>query len=229
MFNIINTTTFSEVIKGSFLDKISENQLSTGNAIAALLVSLILGVCIYFVYKLTYRGVVYSATFNASIILMTVISTAIIVTISSNVVLSLGMVGALSIVRFRSAIKDPIDIMYLFWAISVGIITGAQQYVFAIITTVVLAVVCFLLCRTKATAQVYLLVVRYDSQIAASMNKYIDSTKGKVRSKVATADTIELTVEYAAKRVPENAVEKLSAQRGVLSAVLVNYNGEYAD
>lgn len=218
------------IIKDSIIEQFtSSGPLSLKDSLLAILVALVAGLLIFFVYKATFRGVVYSATFNMSLILMTVLTTAIVVTISNDMMLSLGMVGALSIVRFRSAVKDPVDIMYLFWAITVGIIIGAHQYVFAAIVTAAIALICFLMRIFKGNNQVYILVVRCDPQVAGHVSNMIDSLNAKIRNKTATARFIETTAEIPANKVPSNMVEKLQSVKGVMSAVLVNYNGEYCD
>ncbi len=217
------------IIKDSVMEQFTSNQLDLGSSLLALLAAAVAGIIIFIVYKLTFRGVVYSATFNMSLILMTVLTAAIVVTISSNVVLSLGMVGALSIVRFRSAVKDPVDIMYLFWAITVGIIVGAGQYLFAAIVVAVVAGICFLTRIFKGNNQVYLLIVRCEPDAAAHVGNMIGSLDAKIRNKTATARFIETTAEIPSNKIPKNMVEKLQSVDGVMSAVLVNYNGEYCD
>lgn len=217
------------IIKDSVIEQFTSNQLDLGSSLLSMLAALVAGIIIFIVYKMTFRGVVYSATFNMSLVLMTLLTAAIVVTISSNVVLSLGMVGALSIVRFRSAVKDPVDIMYLFWAITVGIIIGAGQYLFAAIVTAVVAAVCFLMRMFKGNNQTYLLVVRCDPQAAGHVSNMIGSLDAKIRNKTATARFIETTAEIPANKIPKNMVEKLQSVNGVMSAVLVNYNGEYCD
>ena len=218
------------IIKDSIIEQFtSSGPLNLKDSLLAVLAALVAGIIIFFVYKSTFRGVVYSATFNMSLVLMTVLTTAIVVTISNDMMLSLGMVGALSIVRFRSAVKDPVDIMYLFWAITVGIIIGARQYVFAAIVTAAVALICFLMRIFKGNNQVYILVVRCDPQAAPHVANMIGSLNVKIRNKTATARFIETTAEIPAGKVPANMVEKLQSVKGVMSAVLVNYNGEYCD
>lgn len=225
--SLINQVTSNDVFKDKFLDQFTTNQLDWGSAILSLVISFVLGLVIYFVYKMTFRGVVFSSTFAMSLVLMCVITTVIIVTISSNVVLSLGMVGALSIVRFRSAIKDPIDIMYLFWAISAGIVIGAKQYIFAVIASVLIAVFCFVMHKVGLNKNVYLLIVRYHPQAAKTVDAAINSTGAKVRNRTATAKFSEVTAELEQAKIPKTLVDKLAATDGVISAVLVDYNGEY--
>ncbi len=227
--NLFSTVGFNDIIKNKFVEQFSENQLDFGRAAISMAISLALGLLIYFIYKITYRGVVYSATFAMSIVLMTVLTTVIIVTISSNVVLSLGMVGALSIVRFRSAIKDPVDIMYLFWGITMGIVVGAQQYLFAFIASVIIAAICFVMYRLNGKADTYLLIVRYHPQCAKQIDSLVAQTGAKVRNKTANKRYVEITAEIAQDKIPANLIERLSATEGVSNAVLVNYNGEYCD
>lgn len=227
--NFISTTSFDDVIKNSFIEQFSSNQLNIGRAAISMLLSLVLGLIIYFIYKKTYRGVVYSATFAMSLVLMTVLTTVIIVTISSNVVLSLGMVGALSIVRFRSAIKDPVDIMYLFWGITMGIVIGAQQYVFAFVASAVIAVICLIMYKISGKANTFLLIVRYHPQCARQIDSLISQTGARLRNKTSNKRYMEITAEIAENKIPNNLIERLNATDGVSDAVLVNYNGEYCD
>lgn len=219
----------NDIVKNKYIEQLTSNKLDIGSSLLSLGIALLIGLIIFIVYKRTYRGVVYSATFNMSLVLMTLLTTAIVVTISSNVVLSLGMVGALSIVRFRSAVKDPVDIMYLFWAITAGIIIGAGQYIFAGIVTAIIAVFCFVMYMFKGNAQVFILIVRCDQSAAQQVSGMITSLGAKVRNKTATPRFIETTAEIPAGKVPKNMVEKLQSVNGVISAVLVNYNGEYCD
>lgn len=218
---------FSDIFKNKFLSQV--NNISPLTALITLLVAIGLGLLIYFVYKKTFKGVMYSSSFNMSLLLMTVITSVIIVTISSNVVLSLGMVGALSIIRFRTVIKDPIDIMYLFWSISIGIIVGAGQYVFALICVLVIGVLCVAMSLFRNKERMYLIVVRYDMSAVKVIEKAIKSVNGKVRNKTVTKSKIETIFEVDSKVADSNFVERLGSTGGVISAVLVNYNGEYSE
>ena len=218
---------FSDVFKGRFLSQVSN--ISMGEAFITLLVAIALGLVIFVVYKHTYNGVMYSRSFNMSLLLMVVITSVIILTISSNVVLSLGMVGALSIIRFRTVIKDPVDIMYLFWAISIGIIVGAKQYLFAALCVAVIAVLCFIMGIFKKKDVMYLIIVRYSHEASPAIEKVIKTIKGKVRNKAVTRNGIETIIEVGSKIADSNFVERLTSVNGVASAVLVNYNGEYCE
>ena len=205
------------------------NSISPLSALITMAVAIGLGLLIFLVYKKTYKGVMYSSSFNMSLLLMTVITSVIIVTISSNVVLSLGMVGALSIIRFRTVIKDPIDIMYLFWAISIGIIVGAGQYVFALLCVLVIGVLCVVMSLFKNKERMYLIVVRYELSATKVVDKAIKSINGRVRNKTVTKSRVETIIEVDGKVADSNFVERLGSTNGVISAVLVNYNGEYSE
>jgi len=229
LFNSFASLGFDDIIKNKFIEQFSTNQLDVGRAAISMVVSLALGLLIYFIYKKTFRGVVYSSTFAMSLVLMTVITTVIIVTISSNVVLSLGMVGALSIVRFRSAIKDPVDIMYLFWGISMGIVVGAQQYLFAAAASAIITAICLLMYKLNGKSDTFLLIVRYHPQCAKQIDSLIAQTGARMRNKTSTKRYLEITAEIAENKIPNNLIERLNATEGVSDAVLVNYNGEYCD
>lgn len=219
--------TFNDILKNKFLNQITSS--SPLECFLTLLLAIAVGLIIYFVYKRTFSGVVYSSSFNLSLLLMTVITAAIIITISSNAILSLGMVGALSIVRFRTVIKDPIDIMYLFWAISMGIIIGAKQYVFALICVVLIGAICVIMGFLKRKDQMYLVIVRYNMSITGKIDSAIESINGKVRNRTVSKSGVETIIEVKSVAIKEHFVEKLYNIPGVESAVLVNYNGEYCE
>lgn len=219
--------TFNDILKNKFLNQITSS--SPLECFLTLLLAIAVGLIIYFVYKRTFSGVVYSSSFNLSLLLMTVITAAIIITISSNAILSLGMVGALSIVRFRTVIKDPIDIMYLFWAISMGIIIGAKQYVFALICVVLIGAICVIMGFLKRKEQMYLIIVRYNMSITGKIDSAIESINGKVRNRTVSKSGVETIIEVKSVAIKEHFVEKLYNIPGVESAVLVNYNGEYCE
>ena len=227
--DILLRISFGDVIKEKFLEQIAENQLDLGRAAISVGISLVLGLLIYFIYKIAFRGVIYSDTFAMSLVLMTIITTAIIATISSNVVLSLGMVGALSIVRFRSAIKDPVDIMYLFWAISAGIIVGAQQYLFAAAVSVIIAAVCLLMKRVNGRNVLYLLIVRYSRDNANLIESLVRKTGAKVLNQTSSSEYIEISAELEKRNIPDNLIADLSSRPGIYNAVLCRYNGEYCE
>lgn len=218
---------FSDVFKSRFLSQMTG--ISPVEALLTLAVAIALGLVIFFVYKKTFSGVMYSGSFNFSLLLMTVITSVIILTISSNVVLSLGMVGALSIIRFRTVIKDPVDIMYLFWAISIGIIVGAQQYLFALLCVAVIGGLCFVMNMLKKKEHMYLVVVRYEMGASGTVEKAIKSVSGRVRNKSVSRNRVETIIEVDGRVAESSFVEQLGSVNGVMSAVLVNYNGEYSE
>ena len=219
--------TFQDVFKSNFLDSVQSFSL-IGTALA-LLVSLALGLFVFFVYKKTFRGVLYSSTFGVSLVGLSMVTTLVILAVTSNVVLSLGMVGALSIVRFRAAIKDPLDIVYLFWALACGIVTGAGQFIMAIVGSVVVGVVLLVFVNRRENDHPYLLVVSCEDDRAERVAfSALSQQKFVIKSKTVTTDGVEVTAEV---RLPDDGttgfVNQVASAQGVRSAVLVSYNGEY--
>ena len=193
--------------------------------------ALVMGLFIMQVYKKTFKGVMYSESFAISLIGLSLITTIIILAVTSNVVLSLGMVGALSIVRFRSAIKEPIDIVYLFWSISVGIIIGAGLIPLAIIGSVFIGIVLILFVNRKTVNNPYILVITCENDNAENQTlNLISKSVGKynVKSKtISPINGIEMTVEIALKGESTKFVNEISKANGVSNVVLVSYNGVY--
>ncbi len=227
--NPIEQFNFNDIFKSSFLDKISS--FSMLDTAIALGLAFILGLFIFMVYKKTFKGVMYSANFGVSLLAMTLITTLIIMAISSNVILSLGMVGALSIVRFRSAIKEPIDIAFLFWAISIGIVLGAGLIPLAIFGSLFIGIIMLFFVNQKSSDNPYILVINCTDD--ESEQKALDYVKGKVKKHVVKAKTVaassgvELTVEIRLKDMSTQFVNEVSRIAGVNNAVLVSYNGDY--
>ena len=222
------TTTFSDILKSSYLDNIQSFNLL--DMVLAMVLSFVLGLFICFVYKKTFNGVMYSQSFGVSLIAMTLITTFIILAITSNVVLSLGMVGALSIVRFRAAIKDPMDIAYLFWSIAVGIVIGAGMLPLAVFGSVCIGLVLIIFVNKKTKSTPYILVVNCDSdETEKNVNQQISTTVSKhvLKSKAVTKTGIELTMEIRLADATTEFVNKICAMNGVSNAVLVSYNGDY--
>lgn len=223
-----NQLNFNDIFKSNILDKVTS--FSMLDAVIALGLAFALGLFIYLVYKKTFRGVMYSASFGVSLLSMTLITTLIIMAISSNVILSLGMVGALSIVRFRSAIKEPIDIAFLFWAISAGIVLGAGLIPLAVFGSLFIGVIMVLFVNKKSTDNPYILVIRCDGDDSEQevMDYIMKSVKKHVvKSKTVAASGVELTVEIRLKDMSTKFVNEISRVTGVNNAVLVSYNGEY--
>lgn len=221
-------TCFSDIFKTSFLENITS--VSMADMVIALLLSFGLGLFIFFVYKKTYAGVMYSASFGGTLVALTMITSMVILAVTSNVVLSLGMVGALSIVRFRTAIKEPMDIAFLFWAIAGGIVLAAGMIPLAIFGSVVIGVVMLLFMNRKAKDNPFIAVI--SCQDHASELRAIDFLgqhvkKMDIKSKTAQAGNIELNYEIRLRDANTDFVTALSQLEGVNSAVLVSYNGDY--
>ena len=219
---------FSDVFKSSFLNNI--NSFSVLDVILALGLSFVLGLFIFLIYKKTYQGVMYSDSFGVSLIAMSMITSLVIIAVTSNVVLSLGMVGALSIVRFRTAIKEPMDIAFLFWAIAVGIVLGAGFLPLAIIGSVIIAIIIVVFSTRKIGDIPYIFVVNCEDDISENNAINIIRQKAKksvLKSKSVNKLGIELTFEVRIKDEVTSFVNNVSMCEGVTNAVLVSYNGEY--
>ncbi|WP_167958849.1 DUF4956 domain-containing protein [Anaerosporobacter faecicola] len=222
------TTTFGDVFKSSFMEKVSS--FSITDTLIAMGLAFALGLFIFFVYKKTFRGVMYSASFGVSLMAMTLITTFIILAITSNVVLSLGMVGALSIVRFRTAVKEPLDISFLFWSIAVGIVIGAGLIPLAVIGSVLIGIIMLVFVNRKSTDNPYIVVINCVND--AAEKAALDALKGSVKKAVVKSKTvsksgIELTVEIRLPDMTTEFVNKISQLNGVENVVLVSYNGDY--
>ena len=227
------TTNFSDVFKDNFLSgfSLSTQNLTLPNVLISLGIAFLLGMAIYFIYKKTYRGVLYSHSFNLSLIMLSMVTTLVIMCISSAPALSLGMVGALSIVRFRTAVKDPMDTVYMFWAIAVGITVGANFILFSIIGTLVIAVILLVLSFTSnQTGQNYLLVVHYDDRYAKEVTNAVNKMvpRYRLKSKTATRNGVEMTLELRLQGNRSNIVDNLLGIPGVMDATLVAFQNEIA-
>lgn len=193
--------------------------------------SFLMGSFIFFIYRKTFQGVLYQRSFNISLVAITMVVTMIIMTISGNLVLSLGMVGALSIVRFRTAIKDPVDLVYIFWAIAVGLGNGVSYFHLTIISSIVLTLVLLLFTRNKSEEIPYLLVMQCDpsvdeDEIMAVINS--ETRINQVKSKSFNPSYFELTIEVRLKDGNTKFLTQLHEQKKVLKATLVSYSGDLA-
>lgn len=223
-----DVTTFSDIFKKSFL-KLLPNTVDPTALVLTMLAALLVGLGIFMVYRKCFIGVVYDHSFNLSLVIMTVLTAVIIVTISANVTLSLGMVGALSIVRYRTAVKNPLDLMFLFWAITSGIAIGAQYYYIGIVSFVFVTIVFALLYHLKGGNSTYVLVVNYDSsmELEEEVRRVLSAYKTKLRSKIVKNQITELTVEIYLKVENVNLPNQLYNIEGVHDATLVQYRGTY--
>ena len=220
--------TFQDIFKSSFLENVSSvSLLDMGIALA---LAFCLGLFIFMVYKKTFNGVMYSSSFGVTLVALTMITTVVILAVTSNVVLSLGMVGALSIVRFRTAIKEPLDIAFLFWSIAVGIVLAAGMIPLAVIGSIIIGVILLVFVNKKSHVHPYILVLECDCQESENKAKEFLSqhvARSVVKSKTAQAGKVELNLEVRLKNDNTDFVTALSRLQGVRSAVLVSYNGDY--
>lgn len=219
---------FSDIFKSSFLQNVSA--VSLFDMVIALILAFGLGLFIFLVYKKTYQGVMYSSSFGVTLVALTMITTIVILAVTSNVVLSLGMVGALSIVRFRTAIKEPLDIAFLFWSIAVGIVLAAGFIPLAAIGSVIVGIVLMVFVNKKSHSNPYIVVIDcdgYKSELAAKDFLAKNTLKCTVKSKTARSSEVEVNFEIRLKDDNTDFINTLSSIPGIRSAVLVSYNGEY--
>ena len=221
-------TTFNDVFKSSFLENVTS--VSLLDMLITLVLAFGLGLFIFFVYKKTYSGVMYSSSFGGTLVALCMITAMTILAVTSNVVLSLGMVGALSIVRFRTAIKEPMDIAFLFWSIAAGIVLAAGMIPLAVFGSVAIGVVLLLFLNRKAAANPYIAVI--SCQDFEAEKRVVDTLtqqtqKAVIKSKTVQDGLIELNYEVRLKDENTDFISLLAQQEGVRSAVLVSYNGDY--
>ena len=221
--------TFNDLFSSDLL--ISVASFSITDMLISMALAFVVGLFIVFIYKKSFTGVMYSSGFAISLVAMSLITTMIIIAIGSNLILSLGMVGALSIVRFRSAVKDPLDIAYIFWAISAGIVLGAGFIPLAVFGSVFIGIVLYFFSSKKPRDKPYILIVNCaDESVEKSVNSLLESSVKKLVLRSKTIDTsgnIELTAEVRLPKMESGFVNKVSGIPGVSNAVLVRYNGEY--
>lgn len=220
--------TFSDIFKSSFLENIAS--VSILDMAIALFLAFGLGLFIFLIYKKTYQGVMFSSSFGVTLVALTMITTVVILAVTSNVVLSLGMVGALSIVRFRTAIKEPLDIAFLFWSITVGIVLAAGMIPLAVIGSVIIGVILLVFVNKKSHTNPYIVVLSctdHDSEMMAKEFLSKETVRSAVKSKTAVKGNIELNMEIRLKDDNTDFINILSEMKGVNSAVLVSYNGDY--
>ena len=219
---------FNDIFKSSYLENVSA--IDIPDMIIALVLAFLVGLFIYFIYQKTYRGVMYSASFGVTLVALTMITTLVILAVTSNAVLSLGMVGALSIVRFRTAIKEPMEIVFLFWSLAVGIVIGAGMIPLAVIGSLIIGIILVIFANRKIRNTPYILIVNCNDENAEkSALELIGKSVGKymVKSKSVNASGIELTTEVRIKNNSTDFVNRVNELTGVSAATLVSYNGEY--
>lgn len=215
--------TFNDIINEGFLE--SMGTITVMDVVITLAVALVIGMFIFQIYKKTYQSVVYTRSFNLSLVMMTLITALVILAISSNVVLSLGMVGALSIVRFRAAIKDPMDIVFMFFAIAAGIVTGAGLYTLAIIGSVVIGVMILIFNINVTRDKPYLLIVQFsDEKVEKAIIELVKKASDRyyIKSKNISHDLVELNIELRVKSGEMAFVNTLYAMDSVAHAMMVS-------
>jgi hypothetical protein len=219
-----------DIIKKSFLDNIdnpnSINLIMT--FVISMLIALLMGLFIYAIYKKSFRGVVYSQSFAITLVGICIITCMITLAISTNVVLSLGMVGALSIVRYRTAIKEPMDLLFLFWSISSGISIGAKSYMLTAVSALVIVGVLLLLNRKNSGQAVYIMIVHYmGDDISDEIKRIIHKTKYQIKSKTMRGDTSEMAIEVLVKNNNFAFAEHIRSLERVNDLTVIQYNGEF--
>lgn len=197
-------------------------------AATAMILAVILGICIYKIYGFYFGGVVFSSSFAVTLVGMTVLSCMLTLAISSNIVISLGMVGALSIVRYRTAIKDPMDLLYLFWSISVGITLGAGLSILAVATMIIMTLVVHIFYNRRKKGTIFILVAHYDTADAGDeILRILHKIRHQLKSKTIRGETTELTMELLCRTDNTLFLEQIQAVEGVKDVTLIQYNGEY--
>jgi len=220
--------TFNDIFKSNFLANVTS--ITMLDMFLALGLSFGVGLFIFLIYKKTYAGVMYSSSFGVTLILMTMISTFVILAVTSNVVLSLGMVGALSIVRFRTAIKEPMDIAFLFWSIAAGIVLAAGMIPLAVFGSVAIGLIFLIFANRKSHVNPYIVVLQCenrDSENRSTNFLKTHTSRMNVKSKSVQKGAIELNLEIRLKDESTDFMNELADMDGVRSAVLVSYNGDY--
>ena len=220
--------TFNDIFKSSFLENVSS--VSLLDMALTLVLAFGIGLFIFMVYKKTYQGVMYSSSFGVTLIALTMITGMVILAVTSNVVLSLGMVGALSIVRFRTAIKEPLDIAFLFWSIAAGIVLAAGMIPLAVIGSVVIGIILLVFVNKKSHTNPYIVVIQCMDHVAEKKaTVYLQSKCERcvIKSKSAQKGNVEMNMEIRLKEDNTDFINELSDMNGITSAVLVSYNGDY--
>ena len=219
---------FSDIFKSSFLESVTE--FSAIDTLIGMVFALVLGLFIFAVYKKTFSGIMYSTGFAMTLVGLSLVTTLVIMAVTSNVVLSLGMVGALSIVRFRTAIKEPMEIVFLFWSLATGIVIGAGMIPLAVIGSVIIGIILILFANRKFHDTPYILIVNCaDEKAEESALGVIEKSVDKflVKAKTVNDSGVELTAEVRVRDAATSFVNRINEISGVSGATLVSYNGEY--
>lgn len=220
--------TFQDIFTSSFLERVDAVPLL--DMALALLLACLVGLFVVFVYRRTYSGVMYSASFGATLVALTLVTTLVILAVSSNVLLSLGMVGALSIVRFRTPVKEPLDIVFLFWCIAAGIVLAAGLIPLALLGSAFIGAVLLAFSARRNVDRPYLLVMRASTEEVARAAESLVRERARaasLKSKTVAPGCIELDFEVRLRGTDSALVDELAAREGVSDVALVSYNGDY--
>ncbi|MCQ2559289.1 MAG: DUF4956 domain-containing protein [Clostridia bacterium] len=219
---------FKDIFNSSFLESVSS--FSLVDCLISLALALVLGLFVFLIYKKSFNGVMYSANFGISLVALSLITTLVISAVSSNVILSLGMVGALSIVRFRTAVKEPVDIAFIFWSIAIGIVLGAGLIPLAVIGSVFIGIFMLLFVNKKRSDQPYMLILHCLDEISEKQSQQLiqsSTSRFLLKSKTVSTQGIELAIEIRLKEGEYSFINQLSQLEGVKNASLVTFNGDY--
>lgn len=218
-------TNFQDIFKKGFLQE--TGNLTLEGFLMSMLAAFICGMIVYGVYRYFFKGVIYNNNFNILLVLTSMVTCFIVIVISSNVVLSLGMVGALSIVRYRTAVKDPLDVGFLFWTVAVGVTCGAGLYIISLLGTIFISVVYILLIKIKNPKRLFILIVKYKNENSVNVLRELESIPKILKNKTNVKGFTEFTYEVRLKGDNTAFTNKLSSIEGVENVVLVEYTGDY--
>ena len=196
--------------------------------VVSMLIALLMGLFIYKIYQIYFGGVVFSRSFATTLVGMSVLTCMLTLAISTNIVISLGMVGALSIVRYRTAIKDPMDLLYLFWSISVGITAGAGMYVLVITASIIMVILIHVLYHRQKRGMIYIMVVHYEGELTGdAVLRAMKKLRYQLKSKTFRGDLTEMTLEVYCRSDNTVFLENIKSLEKVRDVTLIQYNGEY--
>ena len=204
------------------------DDLTPFRVITTMLVATLCAVSIFLVYRFFSRSVLYSENFNVLIVMLCVVTAFVIMTIGTNIVLTLGMVGALSIVRFRAAVKDPLDVGFLFWGVAAGLTAGAQLFWVAILGTSFVAILYIGFTLIRFDKRAFLLIIRYGNEAEFAVAGHLEKIKHRLKNKTVSGDFTEMTIEVKVTRNNTNFLDPLKETNNVDNVVLVEYTGDYA-
>lgn len=217
-----------DILQDLFTSPQQLESLTGTQVLLNLAIAFLCGVIIFLVYRYFNQSVVYSVRFNMLIVMVTVVTSLIIITIGTNLVLTLGMVGALSIVRFRAAVKDPLDVGFLFWGVAAGLTAGAQLYSVALIGTTFIALIYIILTIVRLEKHSYLLIVRYGPDSEETVSEKLKPLGMRIKNKTSAEAYSEVTMEVRVRKGDTSFVDDIKGTDGVSAVTLVEYTGDYS-